>query len=193
MQTLCVVMMAVLVCLQRRRFPYSREVLSVILAFIGVVLIATHGRITELVLSPRALIWGLLDAVSCIVYTLLSIKPVRKWGSVVVNAIGMLTGGIFLSLLYRPWEAMPHLDLAGWLAFFGIVLFGTVLTYVLFLQGVRDIGPLNTTLIATVEPVSSALCSALLLGTVFTFAEIVGLVLIIATVFLIVAQKKVAG
>ena len=193
LQTLCVVMMAVLVCLQRRRLPYSREVLSVILAFIGVVLIATHGRITELVLSPRALIWGLLDAVSCVVYTLLSIKPVRKWGSVVVNAIGMLTGGIFLSLLYRPWEAMPHLDLAGWLAFFGIVLFGTVLTYVLFLQGVRDIGPLNTTLIATVEPVSSALCSALLLGTVFTFAEIVGLVLIIATVFLIVAQKKVTG
>ena len=193
LQTLCVVMMAVLVCLQRRRLPYSREVLSVILAFIGVVLIATHGSITELVLSPRALIWGLLDAVSCVGYTLLSIKPVRKWGSVVVNAIGMLTGGIFLSLLYRPWEAMPHLDLAGWLAFFGIVLFGTVLTYVLFLQGVRDIGPLNTTLIATVEPVSSALCSALLLGTVFTFAEIVGLVLIIATVFLIVAQKKVTG
>lgn len=82
LQTLCVVMMAVLVCLQRRRFPYSREVLSVILAFIGVVLIATHGRITELVLSPRALIWGLLDAVSCVVYTLLSIKPVRASGAV---------------------------------------------------------------------------------------------------------------
>ena len=193
LQTLCVVMMAVLVCLQRSRLPYGREILSVILAFIGVVLIATHGRITELVLSPQALIWGLLDAASCVVYTLLSINPVRKWGSVVVNAIGMLTGGIFLSLLYRPWEVMPHLDLAGWLAFFGIVLFGTVLTYVLFLQGVKDIGPLNTTLIATVEPVSSALCSALLLGTVFTFAEIVGLVLIIATVFLIVAQKKVTG
>ena len=144
---------------QRRRLPYTREVLSVILAFIGVVLIATHGRITELCFCrPRALIWGsFLDAVSCVVYTLLSIKPVRKWGSVVVNAIGMLTGGIFLSFLYRPWEVMPHLDLAGWLAFFGIVLFGTVLTYVLFLQGVRDIGPLNTTLIATVEPMSSAL------------------------------------
>ena len=193
LQTLCVVMMAVLVCLQRSRLPYGREILSVILAFIGVVLIATHGRITELVLSPQALIWCLLDAASCVVYTLLSINPVRKWGSVVVNAIGMLTGGIFLSFLYRPWEVMPHLDLAGWLAFFGIVLFGTVLTYVLFLQGVKDIGPLNTTLIATVEPVSSALCSALLLGTVFTFAEIIGLVLIIATVFLIVAQKKVTG
>ncbi|MBF1322039.1 MAG: DMT family transporter, partial [Megasphaera micronuciformis] len=96
LQTLCVVMMAVLVCLQRSRLPYGREILSVILAFIGVVLIATHGRITELVLSPQALIWGLLDAASCVVYTLLSINPVRKWGSVVVNAIGMLTGGIFL-------------------------------------------------------------------------------------------------
>ena len=34
LQTLCVVMMAVLVCLQRRRLPYTREALSVILAFI---------------------------------------------------------------------------------------------------------------------------------------------------------------
>lgn len=193
LQTLCVVMLAVVVCITRKRLPYGREVLSVLLALLGVVLIATHGKITELVLSEKALGWGLLDAASCVVYTMLSLKPVRKWGSVLVNALGMLTGGMFLAVIFRFWEHMPHLDVTAWLVFAGIVLFGTVLTYMLFLQGIRDAGPLNATLLATIEPVSSSVCSAVLLGTVFTVPEWIGLICIVATVFLIVAQRRVTG
>lgn len=58
LQTLCVVMMAVIVCFRGHRLPTRAETLSVILALAGVFLIATNGDPSTMVLSSKALMWG---------------------------------------------------------------------------------------------------------------------------------------
>ena len=52
-------------CIRMRRLPDGRESLALLLALAGVFLLTTHGKIGSLVLSPRALLWGIGAAVSC--------------------------------------------------------------------------------------------------------------------------------
>ena len=54
--------------------------------------------------------------------------------------------------------------------------------------GIRLVGPMKSTLIGTLEPVTAAVVSAAWLGTAFHPVELAGFVCILATVFLIVVQ-----
>lgn len=54
LQTLSVVMMAVIVCLRTRRLPDFREGLSIVLALVGVVLIATHGDLSQIIFGSES-------------------------------------------------------------------------------------------------------------------------------------------
>lgn len=189
LQTLCVVMVSVLVCVTRHRLPTKAEGLSVILALIGVFLISTHGDPSAVHLSPNALQWGLLTAIASVCYSFLAARLVQKWGSTLINAVGMFIAGLFFTIFYQPWTMTTNLDALGYLLLGLVILFGTVITYNLFLRGVGDIGPVKATLLGTLEPVTSSIASACLLSTVFYIPELIGFACIIATVFLITLQR----
>ena len=191
--SLSVVMMAGISCVGGRRMPSLREALSIALAVIGVFLLATNGDITSMVLSPIGLFWGLVSAVGVVFYSYMSQKLVWKWGSVPVNAVGMFLGGICITLYVHPWLTIPDLDVTGCILLAALVLLGTDLTYILFLRGVGDIGPIKATLFGTLEPVSAAFFSSLCLGTVFEIPELAGFVCILLTVFLVMAKFRVGG
>ena len=63
---------------------------------------------------------------------------------------------------------------------------GNVLAYLLYMQGVADLGSMRASLIGTVEPISATLTSALLLGVVFAPTDLVGFAAIIVMIFLVV-------
>ena len=50
----------------RRRWPTGAEASAVALAFLGTVLLVTHGDWTELQISPAALFWGLASAAALV-------------------------------------------------------------------------------------------------------------------------------
>lgn len=178
-----------LVCLRGRRRPDVRETAAVILAVGGTYLLATHGNPKSMVLSQQGLLWGLLSAVSLAFYTLIPSKIIPKWGSMLVTGWAMLLGGIGMGLMIQAWTIPVQLDVYGWLAVGGMVVMGTLLAYTLYLQGVGDIGAVRASMLASVEPVSATVISALWLGTKFMWIDLVGFACIIATVFLL-AKKE---
>lgn len=190
LQTLCVVMMAVIVCFRGHRLPTRTETLSVFLALAGVFLIATNGDPSTMVLSSKALMWGLITAVASVCYSFLAQDLVWHWGSITVNALGMFIGGVVFCCFLQPWTIPTDLDMTGYLLLAAVVLIGTVLTYNLFLRGVGDIGPVKATLLGTLEPVTSSIASAVFLGTVFYLPELIGFACILATVFLVTLQRR---
>ena len=113
-------------------------------------------------------------------------RLLREYGASVVTGMGMLLSGIVTSAFVQPWADMPALDGIGWAAFIVLAAVGSCLAYSLYMQGVRDIGSMRASLIGTIEPVSAAVTSALVLGTVFTGTDIVGFAAIIVMVFLTV-------
>ena len=189
LQTLSLVIIMLLTCLRLRRRPNLVETIALLLALFGTFLLATGGDPAHMVLSPQGLFWGLATAVAATVYTLLPRRLLSRWNREVVNGWAMLIGGAVVNLGARSWTFHVDLPFRGWLAVVSIVVFGTVLSFTLFMQGIRDVGPVKSSMLASTEPVSATVFSAVWLGTAFSAVDLMGFAAIIATIFLLAKSE----
>lgn len=190
LQSLNVILMAVLMAVWSRTHMSGRQLLAILLAMAGTFLIATNGDPARMSLSTAGLILGLLAALGVVTYTLLSRPIIASWGNLTVTGWGMLIGGLVLAVVTKAWIFPENLDGTAWLLIATIVLIGTALGFSAFLEGVKLIGPVKATLIGCLEPASATALSALFLGTRFSLPELSGFCFIILTVFLSVAGSE---
>lgn len=111
-------------------------------------------------------------------------KSGESWGSIPATGMGMFIGGVFISGAVRIWEVPAELD--GHAAFYlgVLVILGSAVAYTLFLKGVSLTGPVRASVLACLEPLTAACLSAVWLNSVFTPAELIGFVCILATVLI---------
>ena len=184
------VLILVFMSLRSRRLPRPAEVLAIVLALTGTFLLATHGNPGTMVLSTKALFWGMLSAVALAVYTVQPGRLLETYGSAVVTAWGMLIGGAMLMAAFRPFAMEVTLDAQAVAAMAVIILVGTVAAFSAYMEGVRCVGPKKGSLYASIEPVSAAVFSALLMGARFTGMDLIGFACILSTIFLLAMDKK---
>ncbi|SHJ00687.1 Permease of the drug/metabolite transporter (DMT) superfamily [Parasporobacterium paucivorans DSM 15970] len=187
------VILMIVTCVKFRRRPESLEAVALVLAVTGIFLLATQGNPGKLHISGQALSWGMFSAVGLVLYSILPIRLISRWGSMVVTGYGMLAGGIVLSAIVRPWEYVFQPDAVTIIAMAAIILIGTVAAFTLYLKGVSEIGPVKAGMLGSAEPVSAAVFAAIWMHTRFTAADITAFVLIIATVFLLTGKRKKIG
>ena len=185
LQNLSIVFVAVFLCITSKKLPEKPILIGIALALFGVWLISTGGTPGSMELTPKGLFWGLAAGLGAASYSLLSRRPVERWGSLPVTGMGMLIGGLVLSAAVRAWEIPAGLDLYALVLLSAIVLLGTVGAFSLFLQGIRMAGPMKASLLSCLEPLTAAFLSAFWLHSSFSAAELVGFACILATVFLI--------
>lgn len=184
LQSLNVVMMAVVMAVWNRTGISGRQAGAMVLAVAGTYLVATHGNPAAMMISPAGLAWGLSAAVGVVTYTLLSRPIVGRRGNLAVTGWGMLIGGAVLGAGLQVWRMPENIDLLGAVMIAVIVIVGTAAGFSLFLQGIRYIGPVKATLIGCLEPAAATLLSAVFLGTRFGLMEMIGFGAILGTVFL---------
>lgn len=185
LQYLMPVIILLYVCCTGRRMPDVKELLCIVLAMGGTFILATHGNPHEMVLTPAGLTWGLLSAVAAASYSLLPRALMSKYGSIPVTGGGMLIGGIFFSFPSGVWSALPAFDAAGYAALAAIVIIGTVIAFTLYLQGIKMIGPVRASMLASAEPLSAAVFAVVWLATPLTLMDLAGFACIIVAVFII--------
>ncbi len=190
-----IILVMIVTCLLARRLPRKREGFAVVFTLIGIYLLATGGRPGNLVISPNALTWGLVAAVAVTIYTILPGGLLDRWGTPVINGFAMLMGGTVMALGFRIWEKDWHYSVPVILAILAMVIFGTVVSFSFYLQGVADIGPIKASMLACIEPVATTVISAIWMGTRFTPIDIVGFVLIIGSCLLVSlgGEKEASG
>ena len=66
-----------------------------------------------------------------------------------------------------------------------VVLFGTLLAFLFFLQSLQYIRPTVVSLLDAFEPLSATIIAVALLGVSFGWLDIIGSILIISTVFIL--------
>lgn len=186
LQTLGLVMLMIYACVRAKRAPKTREIVGLVLALAGTFLLATGGDPTKLSMPLDGLLWGLFTAVAYAFYTAVPAGALKRWGSPVVNAFAMGISGIILAVVVRPWEHIPVLDAMGLFWFFIVIFVGTFLAFALYLQGVKDLGPLRASMLGTSEPIAATVFSVFWLGTVFAPTDFIGFALIIVMVYLTV-------
>lgn len=185
LQYLGINLILIYVCFKEKRFPKKVELLALVLAILGVFILATHGNINALQISPKALIWGLASALTLVVYSMSPLNLIKKYGTALITAWGMAIGGPILTLYAKPWNELGNYDMTTFTVFSLIVIFGTILSFVLYLSGVAIIGPTKGSLISCIEPVAATLFSTIFIGTPFKFLDGIGFLFILSTVFII--------
>lgn len=183
-------LIVVWVCFRTKRLPQTKEVLGVILAVTGIFLIATHGNPTSLALSQKALIMGLLSAVSVVVYTIKPAGLQKQFATPLVLAWGMLIGGAVLMVVFRPWNYQVIFDREAFAAVAFIILFGTMAGFSMYLTGVKMIGSVKASLVSCVEPVASMVLTAVWMKVSFTIPDLIGTLCVVATIIILAIPAK---
>lgn len=176
--------------IKNRRWPLMLEYAALFLALTGTFLLVTHGSFQQLVISEKALFWGILSALTLAFYTVYPVNLLRSYSSVTVNAWAMLIGGLVFSLYTKPWEISGDWDLGTWGAFSYIILFGTVISFSIFLYSLNLIGAQTASLLCSVEPLSATLAAVWWLNVSFVGMDWVGTLLIILTIAVLTVATK---
>lgn len=190
LQYLSPAMILVFLCVKNKKPPLLKEAVAIILAIGGTFIIATGGNFGSLSISMGALIWGLLAGVFLACYSLIPVPLLKIADTPTVLGWGTFIGGIAMLPIFRPWENMPHISFSLIAALGGIIIFGTVLAYSFYLEGIHLIGATKASIISSIEPVAATIISALWLGTDFSFTDIIGFAMIISTILIISIKKE---
>ena len=185
LQYMAPVLVLTIICFKNRSLPTIGELAAILLAILGTFVIATHGQLGNLALSPVGLFWGLFSAVTYTLYMLLPIKLIHKWGSLLVIGLGMVMGGLVFSLVSQSWQYNSHFQANNLLAYVGLIIVGSVFAYTAFLKGVSLIGAVKGSLLASIEPVAAVLFSVTLMKEIFYPIDFLGMLLIILAVLII--------
>lgn len=177
-------------CIRSKRMPRGSEMLCVVLAFAGVFCIATKGDVTQLVIGLVPLLFCLADGFLMFVHNTIPLEPLRKYGTMTVNSVALVLGGIFLLPVAQPWAVPVAFEMDGWLALVATIFVGAGLGYVFTSQGLKDAGALLGTFACVLEPVSAMVFSVIMLGVTFTFVDIVGCVFIGAMMVLLAWSER---
>ncbi|WP_459129503.1 DMT family transporter [Guggenheimella bovis] len=184
------VFIVIFICLKEKRLPTLREISATLFAVLGTFFIATHGDIRTLAITPKGLIWGLISGVAVSFYSLFPVKLLQRVSSLVVIALAMCLGGFVLFFVHPFYVGMPPLDTGVIIALVGLIGFGTILGFNLYLVGLHLLGPIKASLLSSIETVSAVFFSFIALGTQFKFMDFVGFACIMSTVFILNVRLK---
>lgn len=176
--------------LREKRMPTPKELIAVVCAMGGAFLLATHGDPSQMALSPKALLWCVLAAISIAVYSVQPRGMIAKYGTTPVTGFGMLIGGLGLCAVFQPWHIVGQWDAVTVIGMVYIIIFGTICAFCCYLEGVRRIGAAKGSILAAVEPVASAVLSVCWLGVPLIGMDIGGIALIVVAMVLLAGDSK---
>lgn len=178
-------MILLYLCVREKRKPKRYELIALFCSVFGTFILATHGNVSELAIPFKALVWGILSAVTLVIYTLQPAGLMKRYSTLLTLGWGMFVGGLVLMALMKPWALHPVVDGQTMLAMGFIVLFGTISAFYCYLTGVKLVGASSASMLACIEPVAATVLSVVWLKVQFKVIDLVGFVFVLSTVFII--------
>lgn len=171
---LVVVLSAVLL----RHRPSRTAVVCVVVATLGTAL--TIGPVAGGQLSGVLL--GLGAAGAYATYIVLSSRAISGVGPFATSAVVMGSCAVVYDVLAVATRAeLPH-SAQAWAALGGVTVLGTVVAVTAFFAALPLLGPSDTAVLSTLEPVVSVAVAALALGERLTLVQVAGGALVVAAV-----------
>jgi drug/metabolite transporter, DME family len=161
--------------LRRRRRPSADILLSVVAAFLGVVLVSeiVGGRLGDLDLIGISA--GLASAVLFAAYTLQSEKAAEGFGAIGAVFRAFAAAALFWIVYQIPqgWpSALFEVDNFPRVLFVGVA--GTLVPFLLYVWAIRRLASERAVIAATLEPLFAGIVAWMWLGQTLSFAQIAG-------------------
>ncbi|NOK08356.1 DMT family transporter [Corallococcus exercitus] len=161
--------------------------LAVGLALCGTALTVDPGPDAK----PLGIALGVLSAVIYALYVLSSARVAGPAGPLAASTVVPLSAGLaFGALMLVKGPSFPQ-TLGGWGAVAGLALLSTVVAMLTFFAGLKRIGPVNTSLLSTLEPVMAVVLGAIFLGERLSLRQGLGGLLILVAVVVLARSDSV--
>ncbi|MFY1049149.1 DMT family transporter [Apilactobacillus sp. 1-1-2] len=190
LQSLGTVLIVIFTAIFYHQLPNKYEATAVLVALIGTWLLVTKGHLTQLAISTPALIAGLLLALAGAIQTMLPVNLLKRFSTLVVVGWAMLVGGVIFTIVHPFWVDVPKLTLGTVLGVGFIVFFGTMMSFICFINSLKFISPTVAGMLDTFEPLSATIGAVIFLNTSFNGAEVIGGILVLSTVFILALGNK---
>ena len=177
----------------KRQRPRKGDAIAFAVALIGVFLAVTKGNVHQLSIPLIAIIFGLLSAVSAGVYYA-EPKPLMADNSpIVILGWGTLITSLFSNLYSPVWVAVPKITWGLILGVTGVIIIGTIVAFSCMLYSLRFTTGQISSIVDAIEPVATFVISIIAFHTSFNWVEIVGSLLVIASVYILQGFHKPKG
>jgi len=173
-----------------------RKLTGVILSLTGAVTVISRGRILEIFDTGLGLGEGFIIGcvASWVAYTLLGKSAMRELSPLLTVSYAAVIGGVALFLpacsegLLRD---LTHFSLASWVSIFYLGIFGTVVAFVWYYEGIKKIGAMKASQFINFVPVSAILLAFLILAEPVTPSLIIGGLFVTTGVYLANSPGKI--
>jgi len=170
--------------------------LGIVISVCGAAIVISKGNINRI--FEGSLSWGEFYIFCCVLswvaYSLIgkavmsNLSPLVSVSySAVVGTVALAIPAFFEGLL----QNIPSQSAVDWLCVSYLGIFGTVIGFVWYYQGVERIGPTKAALFINFVPISAILCAFFILAEPITISLAVGAVLVISGVYLTNRTAKV--
>lgn len=167
--------------------------LSILLALCGIGLLYQGGD--GAVLSTAGVLLVMVSSLTYAVYIIVVNKSSLRMSSVKLTFYVLLFG-TFLIVAYSFLGVNTQLQrltsLSMWAYALVLALFPTVISLILMVIAVHDVGSTPTAVMGALEPITAVCIGVLVFGESFTMRLAVGIMLILAAVILIILGKSLS-
>ena len=194
LQFLAPIFVVIFVYGRLKRWPPINQVLGITGTLFGLFLLLTNGSLTNILLSPVALAWGIALGFCFAFYTLFPRPLMAEWGVLPVVGWSMLLAGAVLGIVSRVWLSDEWLLLMDWkfsVLLLTAIVIGTV-AFILFLSSMKYISAIETSILSSMEPLTAMVISVIWLQQVLGKWQLVGsvLMLVFVTWLSIAGERK---
>ena len=156
------------------------KILGIVLAFMGVLLVVSHGNIASISIGKFGApgdVLILISAINWAVFSALSRRGLKTYSASLMIFYVMLLGWIFSSVLFigsGTYIEIPALSLNGWLGvtFLGVLCSG--LAYIAWYDALQVLSTANTGVFLYIEPLIAVVVAFFVLGEPITVASLIG-------------------
>ena len=190
LQDLSPVMILLVTCVAEKRRPGALEIISILLALVGVILITTHGNIGHLSVPVSAIVTGTLCAGCVTVYNVEPKRLLDEYPVTILQAWAFLLGSACLSALFHPWTWGYRPTAMGYFGIAFVVIVGNVIAFTSYMAGVRMIGPNKAILYGFSEQNTAAIVGIFVFRNVFTVFDGIGFGMVFLMMYLISKKSE---
>ena len=166
----------------------KNHIIGMVIALTGVTFIITEGHVLTLFqFGFEPIDFVLLGAViSWALYSVVGKVVLRKYSAVESTTYAVAFGTIFLlpfASVETSWQDILNADFSTWVAISHMSIFVTVVSFIMYYYGIKEVGAAKASIFINVMPVSAVLMATFFLGETFTWAHGIGAAFVLTGVY----------
>ena len=171
--------------IKNKKIPAFSTLILLFMTILGVVFIATKGKISSLSVSPEALLLGLISAIMIAFYSIYPKKLLKKYGSIMVVGWGMIVGSVISNIVHPIWKIQGNVNTESIIQVTVVVILGTSVAYLIYIASLNYISSSLAGILTAFEPVLAAILSVIIFRLKFSFVELIGFILVFVSIFIL--------